>query len=278
MKDFIYLVQGKAELLSNYVHLLDRPKADVIFLTYDRPIDRGIFFPNSTWAQGRNKLLEAALNEGEYLYYVFCDDDIKFIKGNWDIFENQILKYKPAIAVPVNPKTIQTPIPGLQYQSFVINDEQLIAFHRDVVRDSIVLPYQTQFDNIFWWVSCLIQQLLVQNFYTYNTIQFNNIYISNDAGTNYAKPETQSDRKKISELSDDWLSKQFLAKYKEIPSLKRRPMFILARTINYHLQRITGTAKYSVDVKRLKELLSADSDLYIQSTKLKEKFDRLRRV
>jgi len=88
MKDFIYLVQGKSELIRNYFHLLGNPNSEVIFLTYDRPIEEAIFFPNSTWAQGRNKLLETALSKGDYLYYIFCDDDINFIRGSWDTFEN----------------------------------------------------------------------------------------------------------------------------------------------------------------------------------------------
>jgi len=276
MKDFIYLVQGKSELIRNYFHLLDNPNSEAIFLTYDRPIEEAIFFPNSTWAQGRNKLLEAALSKGDYLYYIFCDDDINFIRGSWDTFEKQLLKYKPAIAVPINPKTVRTPFKGLQYQSFLTNDEQLMAFHKDVVRDFILLPYQEKFDSIYWWAACQIQETLIQNFYYSGAIQFNNICISNDAGENYVRPESESDYKKLYKLVDDWLSEQFLFKYKDMPSPKRRPIFILARTFSYYFHRFLSTPKYSVSVNNLKELLSTNSELCKQAISLRQKFEHLK--
>ncbi|MBD2141673.1 hypothetical protein H6F39_09940 [Anabaena sp. FACHB-1250] len=282
MKDFIYLVQGKAELMKNYLHLSENPNADVIFLTYDQPIEtvinqaieESIFFPKSTWAEGRNKLLEMALNKGEYLYYIFCDDDIKFIKGSWETFEKQLLQYKPAIAVPINRKTFQTPLKGMKSQCFLTNDEQLMAFHQDVVKDFILLPYQNQFDSIYWWISCEIQEVLIQNFYCSDIIQFNNIFISNDSGENYVRPESESDHKMLYQLVDDWLSDQFLSKYKHMPYPKR--IFILVRTFSYYFHRLIATPKYSVSVNKLKELLSTDSELYKQTINLREKFTHLK--
>jgi hypothetical protein len=285
MKDFLYLIQGKAELMKNYLHLSDNPKADAIFLTYDQPIEsvinqaveESIFFPKSTWAEGRNKLLEMALTKGEYLYYIFCDDDIKFIKGSWEIFEKQLLTYKPAIAVPINRKTIRSPSPlkGLKYQSFLINDEQLMAFHQDVVKDFILLPYQNQFDSKYWWIACEIQEALIQKFYCSDAIQFNNIFISNDSGENYVRPQSESDYKILDKLIDDWLSDQFLSKYKRIPYSKKRYIFILVRTFSYYFHRLFGTRKYSISVNNLKELLLTDSELYKQATSLREKFAHL---
>jgi hypothetical protein len=284
MKDFLYLIQGKAELIKNYLHLSDNPNADVIFLTYDQPleavinqaVEESIFFPKSTWAEGRNKLLEMALTKGEYLYYIFCDDDIKFIKGSWEIFEEQLLTYKPAIAIPINPKIIQTPLKGLKYQSFLRNDEQLMAFHQDVVKDFILLPYQNQFDSTYWWIACQIQEALIQQFYSSDAIQFNNICVSNYSGENYVRPQSESDNKILYKLVDDWLSDQFLSKYKDIPSPKRRPFFILVRTFSYYLHRLLSTPKYSVNINKLKELLSTHSELYKQATSLREKFNYLK--
>jgi hypothetical protein len=271
MKSFIYLVQGKAELVKNYLHLLDKPDADVIALTYDRPIEEAIFFPNSTWAQGRNKLLEVALSKGEYLYYIFCDDDIKFIKGDWNLFEEQVLTYKPAVAVPINPKTIRTPLKSFQYQSFLTNDEQLIAFHRDVVKDSILLPYQEQFDHIYWWAACQIQEELIQIFYFSGAIQFNHIQISNDAGENYVRPESESDFEELHRLVDSWLAGQFRGQYNKMPSPKRRPAIILSRTFRFYLYRLLSTPKYSVEVDELKKVLSPGSELYKQAISRREK-------
>lgn len=38
--------------------------------------------------------------------------------------------------------TYNEPIRWLKYCSFLFNDEQLIAFHNEVVKDKIVFPYQ----------------------------------------------------------------------------------------------------------------------------------------
>ena len=136
MNKFLYLVQGQSDLISKNSHLAHRKDADAIFLTYDRPIKNAIFLPNSSWAQGRNKLLEAALQKDVFLYYIFCDDDIRFKTGGWDQFEESLLSVRPAVAVPVStPKTKKTPLKGLKYQAFLINDEQMMAFHHDVVFD-----------------------------------------------------------------------------------------------------------------------------------------------
>jgi len=70
MKNFLYLIQGRSDLIKNYLNLVNRDNADAIFLTYDKQIDEAIFFPNSTWAQGRNKILEIALEKEDYLYYI----------------------------------------------------------------------------------------------------------------------------------------------------------------------------------------------------------------
>jgi hypothetical protein len=50
MKDFVYLVQGQAELVRNYFPLRQRADVDVLLLTYDREIDEAIFLPQSSWA------------------------------------------------------------------------------------------------------------------------------------------------------------------------------------------------------------------------------------
>ncbi|MGB1249200.1 MAG: hypothetical protein ACPG8W_01095 [Candidatus Promineifilaceae bacterium] len=207
MKPFIYLVQGQAKLVQAYLSLKER--ADTLFLTYDEPLDGAIFFPNSTWAEGRNHLLEIARSRGAYRYTIFCDDDIQFLRGGWALFERALLRYEPAVGVPIfTPKTVKTPLRGLPYQPFLINDEQLMAFHHTVVADNILLPYQTQFDNIHWWASCRIQEVLTQNFYTPNAIQFNHIHVLNTERTRYPHdaPAVAQFRTRV----HTWLTKQFV--------------------------------------------------------------------
>ena len=104
----MYLVQGQSDRVRENQHLAYRASASAIFLTYDEPLEGAMFFPNSTWSEGRNKTLEHALEKEKYSYYIFCDDDIAFESGGWDVFESQILALRPAIAVPVCPKTFET--------------------------------------------------------------------------------------------------------------------------------------------------------------------------
>ena len=204
-KKFIYLVQGEADRVKNYLRLADRKQADVLFLTYDKPVGGGEFLPQSSWAEGRNRLLELARRRGRYCYYIFCDDDISFIKGGWDEFEAQLLALKPAIGVPIVPKTVNHTLGWLKHQIFLLNDEQLMAFHHEVVADALVLPYQRQFDDIHWWITCEIQQLLIQRFYPRGAVQFNRIEIANDCHARYAMREDIAPR----EYAHRWLHEQF---------------------------------------------------------------------
>jgi hypothetical protein len=270
VKNFIYLFQGQSDLIEKYMHLAGREDADAIFLTYDRPIAGAIFFPNSTWAQGRNKLLTTALNREEgYTYYIFCDDDIAFKKGDWKEFEKQLIKYSPSIAVPVCEKTEKTIIKGIKCQSFLFNDEQLIAFHHTVAKDGIILPYQEQFDDVHWWASCDVQQILIQTFYRFDSVQFNDIIVSNDCSTRY--PWQAEGSKVYPKQIRAWLAAQFLRSYRDIrlPSKRNLPS-ILWRTfifyLRHHLVKYTGSIPtYSIGEQDKRRILCQDSQLFNQS-------------
>ena len=273
MKNFIYLVQGQSVLVKNYLHLSDRDNSDAIFLTYDEKIEGALFLPNSTWAQGRNEMLKMALKIDNYLYYIFCDDDIAFQKGSWVEFEKHLMKLKPAIAVPVFlSKTKRTPLRLLNYHSFLFNDEQMIAFHNDVIRDGIVLPYQNQFDDIHWWASCEIQQILIQNFYFSDSIQLNKIHISNQCQLRYPNPDTG--RNMFEKHIRDWLTKQFIGSYKDISmSIKRNLLIILWRTFSFSIRhhRHLRASSYSISEKAIKNTLSNNSEILKQYLKVNKR-------
>ncbi|MFC1830899.1 hypothetical protein ACFL0S_02625 [Thermodesulfobacteriota bacterium] len=213
MKHFVYLVQGQAHLVRKYAGLASRKDADALFLTYDEPMDDAFFCPGSTWAEGRNILLSEARKSDGYEYYIFCDDDIKFEQGSWDEFEHYLRGYNPGIGIPIFPKTRNSALqfPRLRCQPFFVNDEQLIAFHKDVVQDEIVLPYYTNFDAINWWASCEIQQILIQNFYALSALQFNNIIITNTCKKRY-KSEFEH-HASFRDVVHEWLEKQFKRRY-----------------------------------------------------------------
>ena len=264
MKDFIYLVQGRSDLVIEYFHLQERDNADAIFLTYDRKINGAVYFPNSTWSEGRNKLLKSAIEKGEYKYYIFCDDDIEIISGSWDEFEKLLLKYKPAIGCPVFPKTKRSKIFFLIYQVFFVNDEQLIAIHHDLVKDNIVVPYQTEFDHLVWTLACSIQERLIQNFYFSDCLQFNKIEVLNKVHNRYDLTERKNSKKYIKE----WMTKEFRNNYTSIYNPGKHGVFIklkvLFYTVGYFIKTTLKPNDYTLNKTRLLEKLNTDSVLLKQ--------------
>ena len=180
----LYLIQGEASRVKKYFHLNNRKQADCIFLTYDEPLEGAIYFPNSTFATGRNRLIEEAKNiDKKYNYYIFLDDDVVFKKGNWSLFEKKLKKWQPAIGVPVVPKTQYSIIrlngKPWELQCFLLNDEQFLAVRHDVFLDTRILPYITKFDHLSAWAACEIQQIMIQTIYQPYAVQFNEIEIDN---------------------------------------------------------------------------------------------------
>ena len=265
MKNFIYLVQGQSGRIKNYLHLAAREQADALFLTYDKPLEGGeaLFLPQSSWAEGRNRLLELARQRGAYRYYIFCDDDISFIKGDWDEFEAQLLALKPAIGIPVVPKTANHTVAWLKHQVFLLNDEQLMAFHHEVVADALVLPYQLQFDATHWWITCEIQQALIQYFYPRGAVQFNRVEIANDCHDRYPMDEGIV----AIEYACRWLREQFVAEtVADVKDLRgsRRAKLLALKEYGRFLYRGGYPAHYSVSEIAIKAELHEDSPLFAQ--------------
>ncbi len=289
MRHFLYLMQGDAASIEAYAHLAEREHADAIFLTYDKPLEGALFAPETRWGEGRNRLLEAALEKSDYLYYIFCDNDIEFERGSWDLFEQQLLRYRPAIAVPmVIPKTAPLAIRWLNYQACLLNDEQLIAVHRQVVEDRIAVPYQEQFDRYHYWSTGLSQQIILKNIYFYDFIQFNTVSVSNEAESSHRGTREQAVLAKSK--AREWLGTEFKRAYKSDwehilympPCLVRwrRHLFQLRRrwyfqvvalwhTAVIRLRRLFGIGSdHALDERKLRRLLTPDSKLlrqYLQS-------------
>ena len=261
MKRLIYLVQGRSDLVEGYFHLAERENADALFLTYDKKIENAIFFPNSKWSEGRNKLLEQAKKRGQYDYYIFCDDDIKFRKGSWDEFERLLLKYKPAIGHPLFiPKAKLTPLPFLESQVFCIIDQQLVAYHKDLVSDGVILPYQHQHDEYSWWISGSIANLIIRNFYSRSTLQFNNIVVLNTETGRYDGTNNKNSHK----YSIDWFAnqcnngfKRFIRKKKEITPVLKLKLAISSAI--YQLVERNSSSSYKIERSNFSKFFKNDS-------------------
>ena len=298
-RKIIYLVQGQAKLVAEFLFLEKRSDVDAIFLTYDHEIDGALFRPGSTWGEGRNILIEEAKKRREWIYCIFCDDDISFARGSFEEFEKELFTYQPAIGVPVfSPKTQHTVagigkgygmgffIPFFRRQICRFADAQYMAFHRSVIDDNLVGPLQTQFDSVSWWCTSSTQQLLMFNIYKDNVLQFNKISVRNLEHRQYQNDPFQK-------IQDEWFEKQFLAPIEDIrnwvfnifsvdglrkmrkarpnlPAKVRYPRFIkeyfslIFDSIKYKPQN-----SYALNEKALSDILKPESELMRQHTSKK---------
>ena len=275
-----------------------RKDIDVIFQTYDKPIENAIHFQDSTWGEGRNALLEKALaSQKKYEYYIFIDDDVRFLTGDFERFENQLIKYGPAIAVPVFEKKTWICVLGLyisflkppkmisgRYQICKLADGQFLAFHREVIFDRLVMPLQTKFDSISWWYTSSTQQLLILNLYRNSFLQFNNVVVANDEHRKYVKNPFNT-------IQHTWFEKQFIHPIKDprpyalnllSPSMlrvfvKKRSIAFIFKCIGEFISTVILTATYRkprsrrISEKQISRILKRDSDLFMQFSGIKDK-------
>jgi tetratricopeptide (TPR) repeat protein len=138
-----------------------------------------IYFPDSTWTQGRNKLLEVSKQlEEDYLYYIFLDDDIEFIEGDWRSFEALLLEYQPAIATPQATFYPTKSDDSVEVQMVYAFDAVFNAFHHDVVADNVLLPYLEKFDEESLLLSQLILIHIAGVCYHEKVWQFNHVKVT----------------------------------------------------------------------------------------------------
>jgi hypothetical protein len=176
-KQFLYLTQTAGELPENYQDI-PGPESDLIYLTYKEKRKNAIFRPNTTWTEGRNIILAHARTlPSSYEYYIFLDDDVKFLIGDWRKFEGLLKRYRPAIGVPLWWDLFgDCSLPVRTIYSF---DAVVNAFHRDLVDDEIVLPYYDGFDGVSWHYSQLCVIHLSSMLYPDHVLLFNEVKITN---------------------------------------------------------------------------------------------------
>ncbi|HYO77574.1 MAG TPA: hypothetical protein VE010_14025 [Thermoanaerobaculia bacterium] len=180
-KKFLYLVQSRGALPEIY-RTIESAEADLLRLTFKEQTDDAIFFPKSTWTEGRNRLLQEALARGgDYLYYIFIDEDIDFEKGGWRTFEQALDAYQPAVATPYYPRYRPSEGSLLDREAQTVHsfDAMFNAFHRDVIHDRLLLPYYPGFDKTSWWYSNMIVIALSQVLYKRRVLQINSVWIKN---------------------------------------------------------------------------------------------------
>lgn len=186
MVKFVYCLQSSAENAMKFLPL-QKGGSDLYVLTYDRPLPddtpaaRTIFMPKSTWAEGRNRLAEETLKaSANYEYFIFLDDDVSFIRGDFGEFERLIAKHRPKFGMPVMPVCrVYGFVSREEAQVVRVMDEQINALHRSVLEDRHAMPLVTEFDRLSWFIACNIYQYRMLQRYWRDAIQFNNLEVSN---------------------------------------------------------------------------------------------------
>jgi hypothetical protein len=185
---YIYLIQGKRSEVINSLKLIPKKRL-CICLTYDIEINdnlnddiKFLFKPKTTWAEGRNILLDFVLSKNYYFeYLIFLDDDVLFATGSFSVFEYLLKKYKPLVAIPLSNVILESNRYNnkLEIQHPIGMDQIVQAYNKQVINENIILPYITKFDNLSWWYSCEINTHLILSKYRGKVLQFNNIIIYN---------------------------------------------------------------------------------------------------
>lgn len=229
------MIQGRADSINRF-SFLNKQSSDVYLLTWDVEREGYPFLPGSSWSEGRNYLLDKAKVSGDYDYFIFCDEDVQFLEGGFELFEKMLLKHKPSLGMPVHPKTMSFQnllkkfsirVKECQVAWFI--DEQIQAFSRDVVTDDIALPYITKFDKVSWFYNSEIQHYILKYFYGKSIIQFNNVVVKNEGHTDYLK---EFDKYYISREIDNLFSNNvFSVKWYELHLRKN----IVYRIIAYRI-------------------------------------------
>jgi hypothetical protein len=149
MSNFIYLIQSDTDEL-----MYDIPGgSDYLLLKWS---DGATMRPNtfqfaSTFAEGRNELYRRARERGDYLYYVYMDDDVEFVNFDLHDFEAAILERRihPPYAFPYlqgHNFYLHTPRKGATLMKYA--DHPLMAVRSDIAAE---MPYTLKYDKVCWW-------------------------------------------------------------------------------------------------------------------------------
>jgi hypothetical protein len=196
MKKYCYLFQAREK-----IPLFDKLRTEesdcfVLYFRNNIENDNEFYFPNSSWSQGRNKLLEFAVSKNiDYEYYIFADDDInlQLKNGNGDSFSklHELLDvYKPAVSfadywwhLKCNDYPHTRKNEGIRVP--ICYDACMNVFHKNAIK--VLLPYEDKFDKISWWWSQELLNHVSWDFYDNKLVQFNELLLVNGKSDPYPR-------------------------------------------------------------------------------------------
>jgi hypothetical protein len=192
--NFVYLVQHDAFCNASHLRHSD---AEVLVVQWKEEHDcfGCFFFPNSTVNEGRNELWRRTFQRWPgtvFTYYIFLDGDATLTLRPhrnklspspnaseeslpFRVFEQHLLHYRPAVAVPFYS---QWHFDNGSDVQFVSNfDHVLLAVHAHVSR--MFLPTETIFDHKSWWWAQRVWGFLCSVAFPQQTLQINAVMSDN---------------------------------------------------------------------------------------------------
>ena len=141
----------------------------------------------STQNDGRNALwteIRQRYPLTRFLYYIFMDEDVQLREASGrstldcggcspnELFEQYIMRYQPAIAVPCFPQWQEDDGSEVQLLHSNFNfDHILVAVRAEAA--TMFLPTETRFDSECWWLGQSVWAMVARAFYHERTIQIN---------------------------------------------------------------------------------------------------------
>lgn len=180
---FLYLIQAASGLPEIYNCLKEK---DVVLLSYkEQTSDTTIFFPNSTWTTGRNKLREHVIQNKmtDYDWYIFLDEDVVFenILNTFSSFESDLKKLNFEYDIVTVPRVDhnKTEKSKDSQKKVLWWDGMFNCFSKNIFFENLIFPYIEDYDNTSWWMSQEIVITLCKDWLKIPVLQLNNYKVKN---------------------------------------------------------------------------------------------------
>jgi len=209
----LFLIQAKAGLPGLYRCLKHKPH---VLLSYQtQTAQTHLYAPDTTWTQGRNKLIEyVKANELIYDWYIFLDEDAVFYEmtqqDGFDMFLSVLESCDyPIITVRkerfnqrydtegrekgrelanIIPPAVAARAPEnlrWEFQTVSWFDSMFNAFSFDAFFDDNLLPYSEEFDAHAWGLSGVVTMLRANHLYRNRIMQCNGLWAKSTQSTPY---------------------------------------------------------------------------------------------
>jgi hypothetical protein len=190
---FAYLIQAEEDVPEHLREQLERPGVDTYLLTWRVPREGAIFFPKSTWTEGRNRLFQE-VKDKDYDYYVFMDEDVLMTTDReghaLEVFEGLLEKYRPVIGVPQFPQLrgLRRNMSEGEVSTHYTFDAICTAIRKDALHN--LMPYSPVDDDVRWHLSHLYFNHMARVCYPSQIAYFNDIEACNPVSRPYPRNGT----------------------------------------------------------------------------------------